>query len=79
MDFQSKALFIAFVLGVLSAAITPCILRSKFLCTFLAGFTSGILILIAYLYIVLDLSLHRYDASAQRLICTTPEYPSISS
>ncbi len=78
MDYQTKALIIAFTLGVLSAVIMPCILRNKFRCTFIAGFTSGILIIIVYIYCVLDLSLHRYDASAQHLICTTPEYPSIS-
>ncbi len=78
MDLQTKALFTAFILGVLSALITPCVLRNKFLLTFIAGFTLGILLVILYVYWGLDLSLHRYDASAQRLICTTPEYPSIS-
>jgi hypothetical protein len=79
MDFQTKALLIASTLGVLSAVVTPCILRNRFLCTFIAGFTVGILLIVGYLYYVLELSLHRYDASAQRLICTIPEYPTITA
>ena len=38
----------------------------------------GIATSIFYLYYVLDLPIHRYDASAQKLVCTTGAYPVIA-
>ena len=77
-DFPlAKALVIAFISGITVATLTPIILRNQVLCSFVSGAIFGIASFIFYLYYLLDLPIHRYDSSAQKLVCTTAPYPMI--
>ena len=78
-DFSpTKSLVLAFTLGIAVTILTPILLSNRIVCSFILGAIFGVLAFIFYLYYLLDLPIHRYDASAQRLVCTTPLYPTIT-
>ena len=77
-SYTVKSIATAFVFGVSLTLIAPIIFKHKLLCSFVAGAALGVIAFIFYLYYLLDLPIHRYDASAQKLICTTPPYPTIT-
>ena len=74
----AKSLAISFIAGLTVATLTPIICRSRIACSFISGVIFGVLAFIFYLYYLLDLPIHRYDASVQKLVCTTAPYPTIT-
>ena len=74
----AKSLATSFILGLTVATLTPIIYRNRIACSFVSGAIFGVLAFIFYLYYLLDLPIHRYDASAQKLVCTTAPYPIIT-
>ncbi len=78
MDFSLGAVLYAFGLGITFAVATQFVCKDKTLCVFATGVITGIAALVLYFYLYLELPLHRYDTSTQKLVCTTLSYPSIS-
>ena len=74
----AKLLALSFVLGLVVATLTPIICRNRIACSFVSGAIFGVLAFIFYLYYLLDLPIHKYDASTQKLVCTTAPYPTIT-
>jgi len=74
----AKSLAISFILGLTVGTLTLIIFRNRIACSFVSGAILGMLAFIFYLYYLLELPIHRYYASAQKLVCTTAPYPVIT-